>query len=104
MNTTIENSGGWKAKTTLDLSEYHVLVINTYKGRHGMLMTYATRHTKEGPGLVHTLFKDFNLRVLAVKTRATKKAVETQHQSALDQLDDIIAKCEAHYDQTAQEG
>lgn len=97
MITTIENNGGWKAKTYIDLSEDHVLSIQTSKGRHGMLMTYASRHTKEGEGLVHALFKDFNLRVIADKARATKKAVETQHQTALDQLDDIIAKCEAHY-------
>lgn len=97
MNTTIENNGGWKAKTHVEVGEDNVLVIITYKGRNGMLMTYASRHTKDGPALVHKLFTDFNLRVLAEKKTATKKAVETQHQTALDQLDEILGKCEAHY-------
>lgn len=94
MNTTISKGrNGWEARTIVPLErgEGYRLKVSTYKGDRG-LVTYASTERLDGHFVTFRMFRDFHMTVLREPTRCTEKAVREQHQRALDQLADILAR------------
>lgn len=95
-----KSSYGWKAETSVPLEAPYELRITTLKRIGGKLGTTARRVTVSADGCIETFvcFQDFLEYVITeAPARITEKAVADQHRRALQHIDDIKARCAAHY-------
>jgi hypothetical protein len=102
MNTSIaKTKTGWQGNTRIDLGNDMVLRITTMKGVvQGGVVTDAVVHRVErvqGYAMETYTLRDFHKRLIHWNMSATEKRVRSQHQLALDMLDQIKAEIERHY-------
>jgi hypothetical protein len=100
MDTTIDRSGSSPAvKTFIDLSAEHCLIIATRKSTSGRaaLITSASGQTKENGFLIHTAKRDFHSVLAESEGRATERALQSQHDTALAQIEDVVRRACEHY-------
>jgi hypothetical protein len=102
MTTSIaKTKTGWQGNTRIDLGNDMVLRITTMKGVvQGGVVTDAVVHRVErvqGYAMETYTLRDFHKRLIHWNMSATEKRVRSQHQLALDMLDQIKAEIERHY-------
>ena len=92
---------GWQGNTRIDLGNDRVLRITTMKGVvQGGVVTDAIVHRIErvqGYAMETYTLRDFNERLIHWNMSATEKRVRSQHQLALDMVDDVRKRIERHY-------
>lgn len=98
MNTII-NKGyhGNQAKTTIKLDNDKILNITTMKRSNGLLSTTASVGTLKDGFISHMMFQDYAKTLISEKVRVTTKAVENQHNAALESIETIKADIEQFY-------
>jgi hypothetical protein len=83
------------------LGENFVLKIRTSKS-NGRLSSVATVVEERGSFVTYRVFHDYYRIVInGGNKRATQKAIDTQHQEALEMLDTITADALSHYAEIA---
>lgn len=100
MRTTVEKTkSGWRADTTIDLSEKQVLKLQTRSNTNGGVATWASvHHVEENGMLAHVLMKDYSAAVrIDITVRCTEKVVRGQHEHVLMHLDAIKQSVKAFY-------
>ena len=100
MHTTVEKAtSGWRAETSIDLSDKQVLKLQTRSNPSGGIATWGSVHSVEGNDrLVHTLTKDFSTALrIDTTVRCTEKVVRAQHEAVLIWLDAIKQSVKAFY-------
>jgi hypothetical protein len=102
MTTSIaKTKGGWQGNTRVDLGNDLVLRVTTMRGVvQGGVVTDAVVHRVErvqGYAMETYTLRDFHKRLIHWNMSATEKRVRSQHQLALDMLDQIKAEIERHY-------
>lgn len=101
METRIhKGTDGFRATTdiTVDGTPF-TLRISTRK-INKQLATTASCHVRNGAMETHRVYQDFYARLLTDTVRVTEKAVTTQHNEALAQLDRILEMAKGHYNAT----
>lgn len=94
---------GWSAEARipvdgLPLDGHRFLKVTTHKTDRGELVTSATLCKKEdGGGFSFVVFQDYSKTVIRSKSRCTEKNVEVQQQTALNDLQHILADVRIHY-------
>jgi hypothetical protein len=102
MNTSIaKTKTGWQGNTRIDLGNDMVLRITTMKGVvQGGVVTDAVVHRVErvqGYAMETYTLRDFHKRLIHWNMSATEKRVRSQHQLALDMVEDVRKQIERHY-------
>jgi hypothetical protein len=94
---------GHRMETTKELPDGKTLKLSTSKrGNGGGVSTYATVGISSDNCFSFVVFQDFSKMILTEKTRVTEKAVRTQHQQALDNLEALEADIADHYAELAK--
>src|SRR5690554_1850454 len=103
-NTLVEKNrdNDWAATTDFHMfeqgQEQFFLRIETTKDYNGMLVTTAKAYSKDGSGFIsHRYPNDYKHVLTSTKARVTEKAVRTQHEAALTNIQDVFATAMAHY-------
>lgn len=93
---------GWKAESFFKLDDRHSLHVTTSKRSNGQLATTATRVTDSEDGMSYSfaVYQDFYKTLVTSATRVTEKAVKSQHEKALEGLDDLKKEVENFYNKT----
>jgi hypothetical protein len=73
-----------------------VIQITTCKRGRGLTSTASVMWVS-GDSLSCVLFQDYSKPLIQEVTRATEKAIKTQHGKALDMLDSVISEVDAFY-------
>jgi len=102
MTTSIaKTKTGWQGNTRIDLGNDMVLRITTMKGVvQGGVVTDAVVHRVErvqGYAMETYTLRDFHKRLIHWNMSATEKRVRSQHQLALDMVEDVRKQIERHY-------
>ena len=88
---------GQQAETGLDLPDNRFLKITTMKRASGNLATTASVGKSNGDSFSFVVFQDFNKTLASEKVRVTEKAVKTQHDKVLENLDALKAEIAEFY-------
>jgi hypothetical protein len=88
---------GWKAVTLAALDDETRIAIATMKRSSGLITTTVTGSRKEGEMYYFTVTKDYQMTWAVNGGKATEKAITTQHQAVIEQIDKIIAESVAFY-------
>jgi len=88
---------GQQAETGLDLPDNRFLKITTMKRASGNLATTACVGKSSGDSFSFVVFQDFNKTLANEKVRVTEKAVKTQHDKVLENLDALKAEIAEFY-------
>ena len=88
---------GWKAVTLVALDDETRIAIATMKRSSGLITTTVTGSRKDGEMYYFTVTKDYQMTWAVTGGRATEKAITTQHQAVIKQIDKIIAESVAFY-------
>ena len=99
MNTFYRKGhNGQQGTTNIELvGTPFTVAINTRKGNNGTLYTSVTAHQVDGHFQSHRVFQDYSQTLQQVKARCTAKAVETLHEAAIANADNIVAEVKAYY-------
>ncbi len=94
---------GWQSENWIPLEGDTMNVgdrflrLSTYKSDRAGLVTFATVCTKTDVGYCHAMFSDYSKRVMQSGSRCTEKSVTVQHQTALNDIEFILADARSHY-------
>lgn len=102
MQTSIAKTKmGWQGNTRIDLGGDRILRITTAKGLDGSLCTTAlVHHVVDEIGYraeKHSTRHDYGRRMVQWNVRTTEKQVRSQHELALDMVDDMMIAINKHY-------
>lgn len=102
MKTSIaKTKAGWQGNTRVELGGNRILRIITGKDRDGSLVTSAWVHhierTNGYAAELHRARTDFSKRMIHWNVRVTEKQVRSQHELALDMLNDLFDAIGRHY-------
>jgi len=92
-----KGSFGWTADTVVSIDDEIRVCITTMKRSSGMVTTTATCSRKEGEMYYFTVCKDYRMTWAVSPAKATQKAITTQHESVVAQIEKIIAECVVFY-------
>ncbi len=88
---------GWRAITAIQLDDEVRISIGTMKRSSGLITTTVTGSRKEGEMYYFTVLKDYQMTWAVTGGKATEKAITSQHEIAMQQIEKIIAECVAFY-------
>ncbi|RCW66231.1 hypothetical protein [Pseudorhodoferax soli] len=104
-----KRDGNWVAESVTKLEHNRELSIRTRRDSNGTVRTYATVSKIEGSFRTHRMGfgskgGDFQKTVLSLNpTRATSKAIQTQHDTAMAQMESILFQVRKHYEEEDRE-
>ena len=104
-----KRDGNWVAESVTKLEHNRELSIRTRRDSIGTVRTYATVSKIEGSFRTHRMGfgskgGDFQKTVLSLNpTRATSKAIQTQHDTAMAQMESILFQVRKHYEEEDRE-
>lgn len=104
-----KRDGNWVAESVTKLEHNRELSIRTRRDSIGTVRTYATVSKIEGSFRTHRMGfgskgGDFQKTVLSLNpTRATSKAIQTQHDTAIAQMESILFQVRKHYEEEDRE-
>ena len=88
---------GWRALTAVQLDDVTRISIGTMKRSSGLITTTVTGSRKEGEMYYFTVTKDYQMTWAVTGGKATEKAITSQHETAMQQIEKIIAESVAFY-------
>lgn len=104
-----KRDGNWVAESVTKLERDRELSIRTRRDSVGTVRTYATVSKIEGSFRTHRMSfgrkgGDFQQTVLSLNpSRATSKAIQTQHDTAMAQVESILFQVRKHYEDEDRE-
>lgn len=104
-----KRDGNWVAESVTMLERNRELSIRTRRDSVGTVRTYATVSKIEGSFRTHRMSfgkkgGDFQQTVLSLNpSRATSKAIQTQHDTAMAQVESILFQVRKHYEDEDRE-
>jgi hypothetical protein len=101
MNTTtriFKGRSGWQMESAIELADNRQLTVLTMKRHDGRLITSASVGVHDNGFICHRVHQDFSRRLIIESVRVTEKAVGTQHQQALDNIESLLAEITEFYE------